>query len=277
MTDQPGPAWEQYNSGPYWTFFKVLQHLYPMRRGFFIEVGAFDGETKSCTAPMADHGWAGLMFEPGDNPYELCRERHKDNNVKVLKQAISNSNKELSFYRGTDETGIDFTASKQAAAFYAAKSNTAQAEKAQKLNAITLDYYLGSNNFKGNIDVLRTCVAGQNLEVIQGLTEWEPTIILTDHGPVPRDRTILLKHYADLDYNMVIPVSITQALMASDKKGEVNLILGDHLHMRPWLLTKHVFKDNEHLISFKCSEIYNTIGAYTGPESPVSKAIRIFG
>lgn len=56
-------------------------------KGTFIEVGAFDGETNSLTAILADKGWKGVCIEPQPNEAKKCRERHKNNDVVVLEMA----------------------------------------------------------------------------------------------------------------------------------------------------------------------------------------------
>lgn len=52
--------------------------------GVFVEVGAFDGETHSNTSGLADAGWHGLYIEPVPEYADMCRERHKNNNVIVV-------------------------------------------------------------------------------------------------------------------------------------------------------------------------------------------------
>ena len=281
MTDHPGP---------YWVFFKVLEHLYPTRKGFFIEVGAFDGETKSCTAPLADDGWNGLMFEPGDVPYELCRERHKNNNVRVIKKAMSNSNKKITFYKGTDESGIDFTASEEAHGFYKFK-NTGPVEgtyykhsvtgpwmslpsdrsMVQELDAVTLDHFLESNNFKGNVDVLRICVVGYNKEVLQGLTKWKPTIIITDHGPNPGLRMPIMQHFAELGYYLVAPINFFVPIEGTNDEMELDLVeasaqstikrFTSFLVDRPWVFVKNEadMADNKDLCRLSAERLFDSV------------------
>jgi FkbM family methyltransferase len=57
--------------------------------GWFVEVGAFDGETYGNTAQLADLGWRGLYVEPEPAAFERCRRRHAANpGVAVLNAAI---------------------------------------------------------------------------------------------------------------------------------------------------------------------------------------------
>lgn len=66
---------------------KFLEELLP-EHGKFIEVGGYDGESHSMTVNLADKGWSGVYFEPIIEFAERCRERHKDNDVKVIVDAV---------------------------------------------------------------------------------------------------------------------------------------------------------------------------------------------
>lgn len=57
-------------------------------QGFFVEVGAYDGESYSNTSGLADSGWNGLYIEPVFEYYNKCLIRHKNNSVKVINCAI---------------------------------------------------------------------------------------------------------------------------------------------------------------------------------------------
>lgn len=68
--------------------------------GFFLEIGAFDGETNSKTAQLADIGWEGLYVEPIKEYAEKCANRHKNNNVKVLNVAIGDKDGQQKMHKG---------------------------------------------------------------------------------------------------------------------------------------------------------------------------------
>ena len=67
--------------------------------GVFVEVGAYDGESFSNTSGLADRGWSGLYIEPIKLSYENCLKRHKNNNVKVLNNAIGTEDKKVKIYQ----------------------------------------------------------------------------------------------------------------------------------------------------------------------------------
>jgi FkbM family methyltransferase len=60
------------------------KYLGDISYGTFVEIGAYDGDTHSCTAMLADNGWCGVYVEPIPKFAEMCRNRHKNNNVIVL-------------------------------------------------------------------------------------------------------------------------------------------------------------------------------------------------
>jgi FkbM family methyltransferase len=60
------------------------------RTGYFVEVGAYDGENFSNTSCLADVGWSGLYIEPIAEFAEKCRMRHANNaGVSVLVTAVA--------------------------------------------------------------------------------------------------------------------------------------------------------------------------------------------
>ncbi len=63
--------------------------------GIFIEIGAYDGDTVSNTAFLADMGWTGYYFEPIQEYAVYCQMRHIKNKVKVITTAVSDSNENI--------------------------------------------------------------------------------------------------------------------------------------------------------------------------------------
>jgi FkbM family methyltransferase len=58
-------------------------------RGYFVEVGAYDGESWSNTSGLADLGWTGLYLEPVIEYAQACLARHLRNNVKIHNIAVA--------------------------------------------------------------------------------------------------------------------------------------------------------------------------------------------
>lgn len=73
--------------------------------GYFIEIGAFDGQTNSKTAKLADIGWSGLYVEPIAEYAQQCQQRHVNNKVKVMQAAIGDADeKRIMFKSGLPST-----------------------------------------------------------------------------------------------------------------------------------------------------------------------------
>jgi FkbM family methyltransferase len=66
--------------------------------GFFVEIGAFDGESFSNTSFLADQGWRGIYFEPVPQFAQRARERHIFNKISVINVAISATEGSLPMY-----------------------------------------------------------------------------------------------------------------------------------------------------------------------------------
>jgi FkbM family methyltransferase len=72
---------------------------YPSK-GYFVEVGAYDGDFVSNTSFLADIGWNGLYIEPVYEYYLKCLKRHESNDVTVANVAIGLEEGEIKMYRG---------------------------------------------------------------------------------------------------------------------------------------------------------------------------------
>jgi hypothetical protein len=75
--------------------------------GYFVEVGAYDGEFVSNTSCLADHGWKGLYIEPIQEHYSMCMQRHEKNDVIVANVAIGEEEGEKTIYYGDTLTTLD--------------------------------------------------------------------------------------------------------------------------------------------------------------------------
>jgi FkbM family methyltransferase len=79
---------------------------YPSK-GYFVEVGAYDGDFVSNTTCLADIGWEGLYIEPIDEFYSKCLSRHENNNVTVCNVAIGLIEGEVKIYKGETLTTLN--------------------------------------------------------------------------------------------------------------------------------------------------------------------------
>jgi len=60
--------------------------------GWFVEVGASNGQDHSNTALLADAGWSGLYIEPVKVLAKQCRQRHESSRIVVLNMAVGTIN-----------------------------------------------------------------------------------------------------------------------------------------------------------------------------------------
>ena len=75
--------------------------------GYFVEFGAYDGEYVSNTSGLADIGWNGLYIEPVTLFYDKVKERHKGNNVSIVKCAVSDKKGDVKINIGGVLSTID--------------------------------------------------------------------------------------------------------------------------------------------------------------------------
>lgn len=150
-----------------------------IKDGFFVEIGAFDGESFSNTSGLADYGWNGIYVEPVVQQFEKCKKRHSNNNVKILNFSIGTVEGQITIYDGgslstTDKnqvdrySNIDWSKHK--------KFNT------QICNQITLERLLNENNVSPKFDLLVVDVEGQEFDVIESfnLHKWSPKMIIIE-------------------------------------------------------------------------------------------------
>jgi len=151
---------------------------YPSK-GYFVEVGAYDGEFVSNTSFLADNGWNGLYIEPIFEYYEKCLNRHKDNDVIVANVAIGLEEGEKTIYRGETLTTLD---EKQ-------MSRYKEIDWAQHISfhedtcyQMRLDTLMNKLEVPKNFDILIVDVEGKEAEIFKTfeLKEWKPKLIIVE-------------------------------------------------------------------------------------------------
>lgn len=151
------------------------------RNGFFVEIGAYDGENFSNTSGLADAGWHGIYVEPVPNFAELCRRRHSRNkHVRIVTAAVSD-------YLGFGDIFLGETLTTLSSAQVRDYQNIDWAAglhsgQSMKVGIITLDYLLRSHSVKKNFDVLVVDVEGAEHEVFSKfcLSNWRPKIVIVE-------------------------------------------------------------------------------------------------
>jgi FkbM family methyltransferase len=158
--------------------------------GYFVEVGAFDGESVSNTSCLADCGWKGIYVEPVLEHYIQCNNRHIHNNVIVANLSIGLEEGEQEIYC----SGIVSTLDKN------------QSEKISKMDIFNypsfikskcyqmrFDTFLKKYQVPKNFDLLVIDVEGREEQIFASfdIEEWRPKMLiveLVDEHPEFQDK-----------------------------------------------------------------------------------------
>lgn len=148
--------------------------------GYFVEVGAHDGESHSNTSCLADHGWSGLYIEPIKSLYNKCMDRHTQNdNIIVANVAIGLEEGYVPIYYGDTLT----TLNKEQ------KNRYLEIDWAQHIvwsddmcYQMRLDDLMTKLEVPKNFDILVVDVEGKESEVFKtfNLKEWNPKMMIIE-------------------------------------------------------------------------------------------------
>jgi FkbM family methyltransferase len=149
--------------------------------GFFVEVGAYDGESYSNTSCLADAGWAGLYIEPIEEFAEKCTLRHAANpRVSVLNCAASDAAGLAQIFIGdTLSTLVSDQVADYEQIDWAKGLHRGQS---REIRTARLDSILEEHDVPIGFDVLVVDVEGAEEKVINGLdiSKWHPKVILIE-------------------------------------------------------------------------------------------------
>jgi len=150
--------------------------------GFFVEVGAFDGESFSNTSCLADHGWGGIYVEPVEEHYDACLRRHEKNEeIAVVQCAVGSEDKTIDLYVGGPLTTSDPEQVKRYSEIDWAQH--IPFSKRAEVEQVTLDSLLDYFDIEpGQIDLLTVDVEGREADVFEGfaLNEWNPKMMIIE-------------------------------------------------------------------------------------------------
>jgi FkbM family methyltransferase len=147
--------------------------------GYFVEVGAYDGELFSNTACLADIGWKGLYIEPIHDHYLKCLKRHDHNDVIVANVAIGLEECEKIIYRGDLLTTLDEDQLKRYSEIDWSKNYNFVEEICDQMR---LDTLMNKLEVPNNFDLLVVDVEGKESEIFQtfNLLEWKPKMMIVE-------------------------------------------------------------------------------------------------
>jgi len=147
--------------------------------GYFVEVGAYDGEFVSNTSCLADHGWGGLYIEPIYNHYQKCLKRHDKNDVTVANVAIGLEEGETTIYYGDTLTTLDQEQVQRYSEIDWAQHISFSETVCDQMR---LDTLMEKVEVPKEFDVLVVDVEGKEAEVFETfeLDEWKPKMIIVE-------------------------------------------------------------------------------------------------
>ena len=148
---------------------------YPSK-GFFVEVGAFDGESFSNTSCLADHGWGGIYVEPVESHYNACMNRHKNNDVTVVQCSIGVEEGEIDLFVGGPLTTSDPEQVQRYSEIDWAQHIPFSKGKCEQMK---LDSLLEHFDVQPGFDILGVDVEGKEHDVFNSfdLQKWKPKMM----------------------------------------------------------------------------------------------------
>ena len=162
------------------------------KKGFYIEVGAFDGIHLSNTYYFEKLGWDGICIEAHPSYFPKCKENRANSlcihaactGDETLKE-VTFSSEELGLLSGVEERG-DI---KQR---YDGRGLKFEGFKKVSVPAVTLNSVLGMQKNKQDIDFISIDVEGHEIEVLKGLNleTYRPRILVIEAN-TPADETKL--------------------------------------------------------------------------------------
>lgn len=168
---------------------KAIYQEYFGDKGFFVEIGANDGEHVSNTSGLADIGWNGLYVEPVSEHFEQCHARHINNDVVCVHTAIGREEGELEIIlAGGCSTACERTHVTHVTAWNWGSDH----RRYETVPVITLDQLFERHYVPHEFELLVVDVEGLEEDVFAGFT-WTriPKMIIVelidDHPDFPED------------------------------------------------------------------------------------------
>lgn len=155
------------------------QHFGYPSKGYFVEVGAYDGEFVSNTSFLADMGWRGLYIEPIEEYYNQCLARHANNDVVVANVAIGLEEGEAKIFKGQTLTTLNPDQVKRYQEIGWASQQHFTEVTCQQMK---LDSLMKTLDVPKNFDILVVDVEGKESEIFKtfDLDEWRPKMLIVE-------------------------------------------------------------------------------------------------
>jgi FkbM family methyltransferase len=180
-SDAPPPYYRPHPSCQIPNLATLYDRVFGRRdHGYFVEVGAFDGETYSNTSFLADLGWVGLMIEPVPEFADRAAERHRSNRGAKLLCAAGSSAGTVDLYMAGPLTTADGRTLTDC--WPRAWTEDRLSEVQITVPKMRLDDILIENAAPVGFDLLVIDVEGYEREVLDGfdLARWRPALMIVE-------------------------------------------------------------------------------------------------
>lgn len=190
-------------------------------RGFFIEVGAYDGYTYAVTYALESQGWTGLLIEPVPSLHAKAQARRPG--ARVVNAALSRkgSSGTARFTHIVGDGQGDYDASSYledpGARGFSKRPPRTNVEHVE-VPLTTMDDLLGEHT--GPIDVVVIDVEGGEIALLEGfdLERYKPRVILIEDHTLGAD-TRILDHLTRRGYVHVCWLSYNRLMIHKDEAG----------------------------------------------------------
>lgn len=147
------------------------------RKGFFLDIGAYDGITFSNVRRLAELGWSGICYEPSPKVYPVLKQNmEKFEKVLCSQVAIGTYDGFVDFYDSNGDA-----VSTTCTAHLEKWKNTVKFDEPVKVQMDSITETLDSAiELYGTIDFLNIDIEGANFELFKAITDaqWERIIML---------------------------------------------------------------------------------------------------
>ncbi len=160
----------------------LSQRVDSLEQGFFVEVGAYDGERFSNTSWLADNGWRGVYVEPSATFSRLCRLRHCLNNAVVKNVAAGEGPAEGKLMQIGSLSTLSTDTFEEYERIPWAKQQIKKKLKSKTTRIQTLDSILEGTRCPEKFELLVVDVEGFEENVFRGfeLQRWQPRLVIVE-------------------------------------------------------------------------------------------------
>ncbi len=187
-------------------------------RGYFVEVGAFDGRTFSVSLALEQMGWKGLLVEPIPERVEQCKQNRPGSKVVHAAVGGPEANGETSFTVTDDYHGGMLSFRGEATPEHRRELDGMKAKE----RLVTVPFTNLATLLEGcadRIDAAIIDVEGGEVEVLKGLNlvKYRPRVMIIEDDPTNAKSAVAL-FMPTTDYVQVATVGCNRVYVHKDEK-----------------------------------------------------------